>query len=120
MKKWVRVYLMAVAVMVFGIVIAGRTIAEEAPKDDAAFTLTIKDHQFTPSNIDVPADKKITLTIENKDTTPEEFESHDLKREKVIAGGATAKVIVGPLKPGVYKFFGEFHEATAKGTITVK
>ena len=120
MKNWVRVYLAAVAVMVFGIVIAGRSIAAEAVNNDAAYTITIKDHVFTPSNIDVPADKKITLTVENKDATPEEFESHDLHREKVIAGGATAKIMVGPLKPGVYKFFGEFNEATAKGTLTVK
>jgi hypothetical protein len=26
-------------------------------------------------------------------------------------------VRIGPLKPGRYPFFGEFHEATAKGTV---
>lgn len=120
MKNWVRFYLAAVAVMVFGIVVAGRSFAADAPRDEIAVTLTIKDHQFSPSNIDVPADKKITITVENKDATPEEFESHDLHREKVVAAGATATVIVGPLKSGVYKFVGEYHEDTAKGTLTVK
>ncbi len=125
MKNWVRLYVAAVAVMVFGIVIAGRSFAAEASnteieKDDTTYAITIKDHLFVPSNIDVPAGKKITLNVENKDATPEEFESHDLHREKVIAAGATATVVVGPLKSGVYKYVGEYHEDTAKGTLTVK
>lgn len=126
MKNWVRIYLVAVAVMVFGIVVAGKSFASEAAKPEAVkdagttIALTIKDHLFSPAQIEAPAGQKITLTIENKDATPEEFESHDLHREKVIAGGSTATIVVGPLKPGVYKFFGEFHEDTAKGTLTVK
>ena len=130
MKNWVRVYLAAVAVMVFGIVIAGRTIAAETPvvapttaqaaKDETTFAITIKDHIITPANIDVPADKKITLKVHNQDKTPEEFESHDLHREKIIPGGTTATILVGPLKPGVYKYFGEFNEKTAHATLTAK
>ncbi len=79
--------------------------------------LVIKDHKFTPAEVKVPANEKVTLIVKNQDATPEEFESHDLKREKVIKANSEAKILVGPLKPGTYKFVGEFNEATAKGQI---
>jgi len=47
----------------------------------------------------------------------EEFESHDLKIEKVIAGGTSGTVRLRPLDPGRYPFVGEYHEDTAKGVI---
>lgn len=87
---------------------------------DADYTLVIKEHRFQPAELIIPAGKKIKLLIENKDATPEEFESHSLNREKVIAGNSTATIYIGPLKPGSYPFFGEFNEATAQGTILVK
>jgi len=81
------------------------------------YVLTIKDHRFTPTEIKVPANKRVQITVVNDDPTPEEFESHEMKVEKVIPGKSKAVVRVGPLKPGRYPFFGEFHEATAKGTL---
>jgi plastocyanin len=84
------------------------------------FTIVIKDHRFEPAEIVVPAETKVKLVIDNRDATPEEFESHELRREKVIAGGSKASVWVGPLKPGTYAFFGEYHEDTAKGRLIVK
>ena len=83
-------------------------------------TVTIKDHKFTPSEIKVPANKRIEVTVINDDPTPEEFESHPMKVEKVIPGKSKAVVRIGPLKPGKYPFVGEFHEATAKGTVTAE
>ena len=80
-------------------------------------TLVIKDHQFTPSELRVPAGQKVKIIIDNQDATPEEFESHDLNREKVIAAKSKASMFIGPLKAGRYTFVGEFHEATAKGVI---
>lgn len=84
---------------------------------DNEFLLVIKDHRFSPEQIKVPANKKVKLIVDNQDATPEEFESHDLNREKVIAGKSKANIFIGPLKPGKYKFFGEFHEKTAQGVI---
>lgn len=81
------------------------------------YTLTIKDHKFTPTEIKVPANKRLQLTVVNDDATPEEFESHAMKVEKVIPGKSKAVVRIGPLKPGRYPFVGEFHEDTAKGTL---
>ncbi len=87
---------------------------------DLEYQLTIKDHQFTPSEIQVPAGQKIKLVVSNLDSTPEEFESHSLNREKVIAGNAKANIYIGPLSPGKYEFFGEFHEKTARGVIVAQ
>lgn len=84
---------------------------------DASFTLQIKDHRFQPAEIKVPAGKKIKLRVENKDATPEEFESHSLNREKVIAGHGSATIYIGPLAAGRYNFVGEFHEDSARGVI---
>ncbi len=87
---------------------------------DADYTLVIKDHQFQPAELVVPAGKKVKLIVENQDATPEEFESHPLNREKIIAGKGKATIYIGPLKPGRYPFFGEFNQATAQGVIVVK
>ena len=87
---------------------------------DPTFTLVIKDHTFEPARIEVPAGQKFQLIVRNMDSTAEEFDSPDLKREKVIAAGKEATIYIGPLKPGTYRFIGEYHEATAKGEIVAK
>jgi plastocyanin len=84
------------------------------------FNLVIRNHRFEPAEIQIPAGQKVRLIVHNQDSTPEEFESHDLNREKVIAPGAKATIFIGPLKPGRYTFVGEFHEKTARGSIEVK
>ena len=89
-------------------------------QDKLEFALIIKNHRFEPTEIVVPAGKKVTLIVHNQDATPEEFESHSLKREKVIAGGGKASIFIGPLKPGRYEFVGEYNEKTARGAIIAK
>lgn len=84
---------------------------------DPEVTLVIKDHRFVPSDVKVPAGQKVKLIVDNQDATPEEFESHELNREKVIAAKSKGTVFIGPLKPGRYSFIGEFNEATAKGVV---
>jgi hypothetical protein len=84
---------------------------------DKEFTLMIKDHYFVPSEIRVPAGQKIKLIVENQDATPEEFESHELNREKIIAPKSKVSIYIGPLKAGKYPFFGEFNQATARGLV---
>jgi Cupredoxin-like domain len=81
------------------------------------YTLTIRNHQFSPNEIKVPANKRVKLTVVNADPTPEEFESKVLRVEKVIAGKSQGIVRIGPLKPGKYPFVGEYHEDTAKGVV---
>ncbi len=94
-------------------------VAAQAAGADADYTLVIADHRFQPENIAIPSGKKIRLLIENRDDTPEEFDSHDLNREKVVTAKSKATVFIGPLKPGRYKFQGEFHAETAQGVVVV-
>jgi len=87
---------------------------------EQSFPLTIKDHRFEPAEFEVPANTKVKLLVKNEDTTPEEFESSKLHREKVVPGGKEISIIIGPLKPGRYEFVGDFNRATAHGAIIVK
>jgi len=83
------------------------------------FEIEIRNHLFQPDTLTIPAGTKVKLVIYNRDPTPEEFESFELNREKVILGGRKAIVFIGPLAPGEYPFFGEFNPQTALGTILV-
>lgn len=91
-----------------------------AESETVEIKLVIENHKFSPEEIKAPAGKRVELVVENKGPGAEEFESHDLKREKVIPMGQTAKIKVGPLKKGTYKFFGEFHQETAKGQLVIE
>lgn len=91
-----------------------------ASADDPAFKLTLRDHRFEPAELVVPAGQKIKLEVENQDATPEEFESYELNREKVVPAKATVVIFVGPLKPGRYPFFGDFNKDSAKGVLIAK
>jgi hypothetical protein len=83
--------------------------------------ITIRNHRFEPAEIEVLAGRPLKLIVTNADSVPEEFESVGLKIERVIAPGKTAEFTVAPLRPTRnYKFFGEFHPATAQGRLIVK
>lgn len=83
----------------------------------AEIALTIEKNRFDPEEIRVKAGAPFVLVITNKDGAPEEFESRDLRIEKVIPAGKTLRVRMPALKPGTYGFVGEYHEKTAKGKI---
>ena len=93
---------------------AGATRADELP------LLVFKDHRFVPDRIEVPAGKKFELHVKNTDSTADEFESTDLNREKLVVPGQTITVFLGPLSPGTYHFFGDFHQDTAQGVLIAK
>ena len=88
--------------------------------DDDSFDLAIQGRQFVPAELTLPAGKKITLTVKNLDAVPAEFESTDLNREKVVTGGSSVTVFIGPLRPGSYEFFDDFSPDTPHGHIVVK
>lgn len=84
------------------------------------FEIEIKEHLFYPAELVIPSGQKVKLIVYNRDNTPEEFESYELNREKVIVGNRKAVIFIGPLAPGVYPFFGEFHPKTAQGKVIVQ
>lgn len=95
---------------------AAPALADELP----TFNLVIKDARFIPETIEVPANTKFKLVIRNEGPGPEEFESDFPRKEKVLAPRATSFLIYQPLKPGRYRFFGDFHPDTAQGWIVAK
>jgi hypothetical protein len=100
--------------IVFGLALVTLAPAVARAED---YVVTIKDHRFSPVELKVPANKRLIITVVNDDPTAEEFESKELKVEKIIPGKSKGTVRIGPLKPGRYPFFGEFHEATAQGAV---
>ena len=92
-------------------------LAPAAAAGPVEVTIVIKDHKFSPETVTVPAAQPIKITVKNADATAEEFESHPLGFEKIIAGHADATIRIRPLEKGTYKFFGEYHEATAQGQL---
>ena len=104
--------LLAVAAMA----LSGALVAQAEP---LTIKVTLRDHHFSPAEIHVPANQPAILQITNADPLPEEFDSTDLKVEKVIAAGQTGLIRLRPLKPGRYSFAGEYHAQTAQGVVLV-
>lgn len=102
------------------LLLAGLLLSLNAQAGLPAYKLIIKDGRFEPETIHVPARTRFKLVITNQGPGPEEFESKELRKEKVIAEGVTRSVVFAPLKPGRYRFFGEFHPETAQGHIVVE
>lgn len=93
--------------------------AAESP-GDAPISLMLENHHFTPSTFTVPAGKRFRIQLTSHDTSVDEFESYDMKFEKIIVPGNTITVFAGPMHPGTYSFFDDYHPDDAKGTVTVE
>lgn len=116
MKKLLKFSVSFLAAPMLAILFSSTLVMADVP----VVEIRIKDHKFIPAEVEVPSGKKIKLVIKNEDPTPEEFESYDLNREKVVTGNGKIFVFVGPLKPGEYSFFGEFNQDTAQGKLLVR
>jgi plastocyanin len=95
-------------------------LPQVAQGQNEPYVLTFKDNKLEPAELQVPAGQDFKLVVKNADQTPEEFESGDLKIEKIIAGGGAAEFTIKGLEAGSYEVHGEFHEDTAKGHIVAK
>ena len=51
--------------------------------------IEIRDHLFIPQTVRIPEGRKVRLVFINHDPSPEEIDSFDLNREKVIFGRPT-------------------------------
>lgn len=92
--------------------------APAAARADDTVALTIRDGHFIPAAVKAAAGKRFRIEVTNADATPSEFESADLRVEKIVVPGGTIHVFAGPLKPGTYKFFDDYHPDDAHGTLT--
>ena len=111
-----RLRLAAFAVIAF----TGLQPGHSAQAADPAFSLTLKDHRFTPSEITIPANTRVRFLVKNLDATPAEFEGRNFKAEKIIPAGKEVTILIGPLKAGTYEFYDEYNEKTSKSTLIVK
>lgn len=102
------------------ILLLGLLSVRPALAERTTVTVTIRNHLFEPAQVEIPANTKVRLLIDNQDPTSEEFECYALNREKVIMGGRKAVIFIGPVAPGRYPFFGEFHPDTAIGEILAR
>lgn len=102
--------------LLLGLAIAAPALADELP----LFKLSARDGVIAPTVIEAPAGKRFVIEVANDGKAAMEFESHDLKVEKVIPPGHKATFTIRALKPGEYRFYDDFHEETSQGKVVVK
>ncbi len=88
--------------------------------DMPEYKLVIRNQQFGPSTLKVPANTKFKMLVTNQGSTPSEFASSDFNREKIVPPGKAVTVFIGPLDKGQYKFFDDFHQRTGNGVLVVE
>lgn len=84
------------------------------------FAIVARDGRLLPNRLEVPAGRKIKLTLKNDGRSPVEFENLDLRVEKVLAPGGASFVVIHPLKPGTYRFIDEFHADSSEMLLIAK
>ena len=78
-------------------------------EEDPVFTIKFADGKIDPPVVEVPANRRFKLILQNEGTTPVEFESNELRREKVLGAGTSSFIVIKRLDPGEYQFFDDFH-----------
>ena len=101
------------------LVAGGVSLSSSVVAQTPTFSISIQDDRFVPSELEVPAGQKIELIVKNERAAASEFESVTLHREKVVPVGQQVTVYVGPLRPGTYDFFDDFHPQT-RGRLIVR
>lgn len=86
-------------------------------EDQMTYEITLKDQTFTPAELKVPAGEPFTIRLKNENDAPAEFESKDMKFEKIVAGHSTILARVKALPGGEFEYYDEYHEDTARGTV---
>ena len=88
--------------------------------DEVTFRIEFNDGVVTPRRLVVPANKRIVLELVNKGKTPAEFESKELRKEKVLAPGSSSELVLRALDPGEYEFFDDFHPEAPPAVLVAK
>jgi len=96
--------------------LAFASLAVEA-KDPMTYEMTLKGQSFTPAELKVPAGEPFIIKLKNENDAPAEFESKDMKFEKVVAGHSEILTRVKALPGGEFEFYDEYHEDEARGTV---
>jgi hypothetical protein len=108
----------ALAALLLTAALAGAAPAARAA-DPAPIALSVERDRFAPAEIKVKANAPFVLAITNKSGKAAEFESKDLRVEKVVPAGKTVNVQVRALAPGTYRFLDDFNKQ-ASGRIVAE
>lgn len=97
-------------------------VAPASASDLKTYEMELKDGVITPQTLEVEAGTTFKIVVHNTGTTPAEFESLRLRKEKVLGPGVKSFVVIRRLSPGTYKFYDEFHmdQESANGVIIAK
>ncbi|HLN08143.1 MAG TPA: cupredoxin domain-containing protein [Xanthobacteraceae bacterium] len=100
---------------------ASATLAASARADDMpVVAIEMKDGAITPLRLEVPANRTFKIELRNSGTTPAEFESLELHREKVLAPQSSSFIVIKTLQPGEYKFFDDFHPDAPQAVLVAR
>lgn len=88
--------------------------------DDPTFRIEFRDGVVAPQRLEVPANRRIRLELHNLGQTPAEFESRELRKEKVLAPGSSSTLVIRNLDPGEYDFFDDFHPEAPAAVLVAK
>ncbi len=89
-------------------------------QEDPTFRIEFRDGEVSPREIVVPANTRIRLDLFNVGETPAEFESRELKKEKVLAPNTNSVLVIRTLAPGRYEFFDDFHPGRGPSVLIAK
>ena len=96
------------------ILAAALAVLASVPRVDAQdveVPLTAANQAFQPAEVKVKAGQPFVLVVTNNDKKSIEVENKDLRIEKVVPAGKTAKIRVRALKPGSYVFVDDFNQS---------
>jgi hypothetical protein len=111
-----RVFFRLCAVAIFATAFAGAALAE----DEATFGIEFNDGVVAPQRLEVPANRRLVIELVNKGKSPAEFESRELRKEKVLAPESSSSLVIRSLDPGEYDFFDDFHPDAPPARLVAK
>lgn len=88
--------------------------------DTPTFSIEFHDGKVTPTRLEVPARQRFRIELNNTGVTPAEFESNELRVEKVLAPQSKSVLVIRTLDPGEYPFFDDFHPNAPKAVLVAK
>jgi len=84
------------------------------------YVIEFKDGVMTPMRLEVAAGTRFKIVLRNIGSTPAEFESVRMRKEKVLAPGVESFIVIRRLSPGSYDYFDEFHTSAGRGVIVAR
>jgi hypothetical protein len=106
--------------LLLAVVLPLASTAPSRAEDEVTIRIEFRDGKIEPLRIEAPSKTRIRLQLVNLGDTPAEFESHELKKEKVLAPKSESVLVIRTLDPGEYVFFDDFHPDAPRATLVAK